>query len=167
MILNASTVNVNLPVTSPITSLTAFLDLKTSGQAQSHLKCELQNRCGLNLEPSQAFATALHAGHLLWDRRVCPSNFSVFFCGRSSAFAATSQESLMLHMSSNEGGGLSEAQIIKALKQPRSLPVNVMRAVDQIQRFHGALANMIGEEPPAASNIKSWSTHMFAHISVY
>jgi hypothetical protein len=93
MILNASTVDVNLPVTPPIPSLIAFLDLKTSGQARSHLKYELQNRFGLSFEPSQAFAMALHAGHLLWDRRDCPSNFSVFFCG---------------HMSSTEGVGLSE-----------------------------------------------------------
>jgi hypothetical protein len=73
----------------------------------------------------------------------------------------------MLHMASTEGGALSEAQIIKALKQPRSLPVDVIRAVDQIQSFHGALSNMIGKESPAASNIKSWIPHMFAHISVY
>jgi hypothetical protein len=139
MILNASTVNMNLPGTAPIPSLTAFLDLKTSGQARSHLKYELQNRFGLNFEPSQAFATALHAGHLLWDRMDCPSNFSVFFCGRSLTFAATSRESRMLHMASTEGGGFLEAQIIKALKQPRSLPVDAMQAVEKIQSFHGAI----------------------------
>jgi hypothetical protein len=72
MILNAHKVNVNLSVTSPIPSLTTFLDLKTSGQALSHLKYELQNRLCLNFKPSQAFATALHAGHLMWDRRECP-----------------------------------------------------------------------------------------------
>jgi hypothetical protein len=132
MILNTTTVDVNLPVTAPMPSLVAFLDMKTSGQAQSHLKYELQIRFSLNFEPSQAFATALHEGHLLRDRRDCPSNFSVFFCGWSSAFAASSQESLMLHISSTKGGGLSEAHITKALKQPRVLPVYVMCAVEQI-----------------------------------
>jgi hypothetical protein len=59
MILNASTLDVNLPVTSPIPSLIAFLDINTPGQARIHLKYALQHRFGLNFEPSQAFATAL------------------------------------------------------------------------------------------------------------
>jgi hypothetical protein len=42
-----------------------------------------------------------------------------------------------------------------------------MRAVKQIQSFHGALVNMVGEHSPAAKNIKSWIPPMFAHISVY
>jgi hypothetical protein len=167
MILNATAVDSNLPLTAPVPSLITFLDLKTSGQVRNHLKYELHYNFGLNFEPSQAFTTALHVGHLLWDNRDGPPIFSVFFCGRSSAFAETSQESLMLHMSSTEGGGLSEAQITKALKQPRSLRVDVMRAVGQIQSFHRALANIIGEHSPAAKNIKSKFPHMFAHISVY
>jgi hypothetical protein len=97
MIVNSSMVNVNLPVTDPIPSLVAFLDLKTSGQARNHLKYELQNNSGLNFEPSQ-FATALHSGQMLWDRRDCPSIFFVFLCGWSSAFTVTSQESFVLHM---------------------------------------------------------------------
>jgi hypothetical protein len=167
MILNGSTVDPHLTVTSPIPSLVTLLDLKTSGHARNHLKYELQNNFGLNFEPSQAFATALHAGHLLWDRRECPSNFSIFFCSRSSAFAATSQEPLMLHMLSTKGDGLSEAQITKALKQPCSLTGDFMRAVEQIHSFHGALANTIGKHSPEAKNIKSWIPHMSAHISVY
>jgi hypothetical protein len=121
MILNASMIDVKLPVTVPIPSLVTFLYLKTSGQARIHLKYQLQNRCGLNFEPPPVFAVALHAGHLLWDRRDCPSKFSVFFYGWSSAFTLTSQESVMLHMLSTEVDGLLEAQITKALKQPRSL----------------------------------------------
>jgi hypothetical protein len=73
----------------------------------------------------------------------------------------------MLHMSSTKGGGLREAHITKALKQPRLLPVDVMRAVEQIQSFNGALVNMIGRHSPAASNIKTWIPYMLAHISVY
>jgi hypothetical protein len=167
MILNASTVYPNLPVTVPIPSLVTFLDIMTSGQARNHLKYELQNNFDLNFEQSQAFVTALHAVYLLWDRRDCPSNFSVFFCRRSPAFAATSQESLILHMSSTEGGGLLEARITKSLKHPRSLLVDGMQADEQIQSLHGALANMIGERSPAAKNIKSWIPHMFTYISVY
>jgi hypothetical protein len=50
----------------------------------------------------------------------------------------------MLHMLSTEVGGLSEAQITKAPKQPISLPVDVMRAVEKIQSFYGAPANIKG-----------------------
>jgi hypothetical protein len=69
VVMNTSTVDVNLPVTAPSPSLIAFLDLKTPGQARSHLKYEFKNRFGLKFEPSQAFSMALHAGQLLWDRR--------------------------------------------------------------------------------------------------
>ena len=48
MILNASTVDVNLPVTEPIPSPVAFLDQKTSGLSRSHLKYELQHQFGLH-----------------------------------------------------------------------------------------------------------------------
>jgi hypothetical protein len=143
MILNASTVDVNLPVAAPIPSLITFPDLKMLGQAWSPLKYELQNRFSLNFEPSRAFATELHA-HLLWDRMDYLSNFSIFFCGRSAAFSATPQESLMLHMSPNKDSGFLEAHTTKAIKQPRLLPADVIRAVEQIQSYHGALVEMIG-----------------------
>jgi hypothetical protein len=71
-------------------------------------------------------------------------------------------------MSLTEGGGLLEAKITNAPKQPKSLVlVDVMRVVEQIQSFHGALTNIIGEHAPAANNIKSWIPHIFAHFSVY
>jgi hypothetical protein len=136
MRLNASNVDMHIPVTSPIPSLVSFLDQMTSGLARCHLKYEIQTQCGLHFEPSQAFATMLHVGHLLGYRHDCPSNFSVYFCGRAAALAATSQESLLLHLPSTEGGGLSEAHILKALKHPHSLPVGVMRTTEQIQNAH-------------------------------
>jgi hypothetical protein len=110
---------------------------------------------------------ALHVGHLLWDRKDSLSNFSLFICGRLSAFAVTSQEFIILHMSSTYGGGLLEVKIIKALKQARLLPVDVVRTVEHIHSFHGDLANIIEEHSPAAKNIKYWIPRMFAHISVY
>jgi hypothetical protein len=147
IILNASTLDVKLPGTAPIPSLAAFLDQKTSDIARSHLKYELHNQFGLHFEPyHQAFAIMLYKGHLLWDRRDCPSNFSIYFCGREAALTATSQESLLLYLSSTEGGGLTEAQILKALKQPRSLPVDFMSKTEKIQNFDGALANMVGAD---------------------
>jgi hypothetical protein len=45
----------------------------------------------------------------------------------------------MLHMLRTEGGGLLETHIMKVLKEPRSLLVEVMQAVEQIQTFHELL----------------------------
>jgi hypothetical protein len=52
VILNASTVNVNLPVIKLIPLLVALLDQNTSGLARSHLKYELQNQFRLHFDPS-------------------------------------------------------------------------------------------------------------------
>jgi hypothetical protein len=102
----------------------------------------------------------------MWDRGLSVQ-LKRFHLWEVVGISSTSQKSTMLHMSSNEGGRLLEAYITKALKQPRSLPVDVMREVEQIQSFNGALANMIDEKSPAASNINTWIHHMFSHLSVY
>jgi hypothetical protein len=106
-------------------------------------------------------------GHLLWDQYNCSSNFSVYLCGSPTAFAATPQESHMLHLSSTEGGELLDAQNLKSLKNPRYIPVDVMHTKKKIQSYHGALANMIGEDAPALRTTKSLIPHMYANAMVY
>jgi hypothetical protein len=72
-----------------------------------------------------------------------------------------------MHVPATEGGGVTEAQITKALKQQRVIPEIVMLAAEQIQNFHGALCIMTGPDPPAPRGVKTWITHLFAHPSVY
>jgi hypothetical protein len=167
MILHASSLDNEQVSDAPTTDLINFLQLKTTGLARIPLKYELQNAFGLNFDPAHALATAMHSCQLLWDRPAQPSNFSVYFVGREQSLAASGQESLLMHITAMEGGGVTEAQITKALKQQRVIPEIVMLAAEQVKNFHGAICIMTGPDSPAPRGVKTWITHFFAHPSVY
>jgi hypothetical protein len=130
----------------PATAQT-FLEQKTLGKVYSHLRQALRPKFNVNFDPSKALVAALHEGHFLCDRISCPSNASLFFCGRAGPLSSP-VDAIRLHLQYTGGGGLTDKGIDRVLHQERYPPMDVHVCAEQIQRFNVVLAEIFGETTP-------------------
>jgi hypothetical protein len=146
MILMAAYPDHHAVLVDPLAMAQAFFEQTMVGKARSHLHQELQSNFNVNFDPSQALVTALRAGHFLWGRISCLSNFSVSFCG-SAGPLSSSADAVHLHLKSTKGGGFIDKDIDRVLRQERYLSTDVNVCAEQIQSFHAILSEIFGETP--------------------
>jgi hypothetical protein len=109
---------------------------------------------------------AFHAGHLLWDRISCPSNFSIFFCGRAGPLSS-SADALHPHLTSTECGGLTDKDIDRFLREERYLPTDVNVCAEQIQSFRVILSEIFGETTPLPHAVNVALCHIIVNTRMY
>ena len=107
------------------------------------------------------------AGQFSWDRQDAPNNFSAFFLPKLSPLSTTlasvstsGTSGLELHVKVTEGGGLSDADIKKALEQRITWPTTVDALSHQIQNYAHTLAMPTNPKAMVILNLLSWVAHV-------
>jgi len=168
MILLASTPSGDLDIIpDPTEKLSEFLETKDSGTARTTLQYQLEHEFHSSFYPSQALASAMHKGFFHWDRPDLPSNFSVFLCGNTSILSPSASDALAHAMKAEEGKGLSDSDINKALKASRHLPKSLHDGIDMLQNFYSVSNIIFGKDSPIALCIKDAATNALQNRTHY
>ena len=168
MILAASSSDGTNPAQTPTPECTAFFNQKSAVHAKIHLLQTLTYSFGCTVDISVPLATALYHGNFLWDKPDSPNNFCSLLFGKPSPLATTgAKEAMILHLKAEKGGGWSDKDLDKALRQAIAIPTTIDGMLHNISNFTAASRLFFGEDSTLTIGLNSWRPQISTNLISY
>ena len=139
MILAASSTDRVVGPFDPVEQCAAFFYQKSAVHTNIHLLHTLNNKYLCAVDITVTLATALYHGKFLWYKPDSPNNFSYLLFGKLSPLVSIGfRNEMVLHRKAEKGGGWSEKELERALKQAIAIPTTVDSMIHSIHNFTSA-----------------------------
>ena len=168
MILAASSTDGVVGPFDPVDQCAAFFNQKSAIHAKIHLLHTLQNEYFCAVDVTVPLATALYHGNFLWDKPDSPNNFSCLLFGKPSPLASTGfREAMVLHLKAEKGGGWSDKELERALKQAITIPTRVDSMIHSIHNFASASKFFFGGYAIVSVGLLTWRPFISSNLILF
>ena len=157
------------PRTRPVQSYQDLLKLANVALAKQHLDYHLQTVHNCPTSVPMATALAITMGRFTWPNETVPDAFSIFAFAPMDLGGTTNptDEFVHLQLKSDEGKGLSDADVARSTKVQHRLPRTEHSLGHMFAAFGIVLQVLFGEESDPFRAMQGWVKHYERFPTVY